>query len=209
MKPILRAALVAASVLLFSVSASAQLQQSGGSSGGGSSSITSLTLGGNAVTAQATGELNTNLGRVGGSAVSLGQKAAAASFPVVIASDQSALSVALSAGTNLIGTVAPKTSCGTTFQDSGPTTLSTTPTAATNFNGDRCVLRVLLSNVTGSAASVTITDGQGTPVTYVSGFSIPANSNVILDLAGMKFTSGLKWSAGTGSAVVGQVVGYQ
>lgn len=61
------------------------------------------------VTSGAAGTSAVNLVQVGGSAISLGQKGSATSFPVVLASDQSnvttVLGAALPAGTNAIGTV--------------------------------------------------------------------------------------------------------
>lgn len=116
---------------------------------------------------------------------------------------------ALAAGTNVIGyaRVAPLTSCGTTIIDTGNTTLTTTATAVETTS--TCVQAIYLNNITSSAATVTISDDQSTVTYYVDGFSVPANSNMLLTFGGIKFASGVKWSAGTGSAINAQLLGYQ
>jgi hypothetical protein len=67
------------------------------------------------------------------------------------------------------------------------------------------------SNITASPATVTITDDQGSPVTYVSAFSIAPNSNVqfINSAQGLTFAGGIKWLSDTSSAINCQVVGFQ
>jgi hypothetical protein len=114
----------------------------------------------------------------------------------------------LPTGANVIGQVqtVPKTACGTTaftpaWQSVPTSTASLTATTS-------CVVAVIVTNTNGAAQTVTITDGQGTPVTVVSAFSIPANSQVTFPLYGSQMTSGIKWSAG-GTGMTGTVVAYQ
>jgi hypothetical protein len=66
----------------------------------------------------------------------------------------------------------------------------------------------MIANTNASAQTVTVTDGQGTPVTVLSAFSIPANSEVTLPFYGSQMTSGIKWIAG-GAGLTGTVVAYQ
>ena len=120
-----------------------------------------------------------------------------------------AWTMGLSTGSNVIGYVrtAPLTSCGTVVYDSGITVLPNSTTAATTTS--TCVNSIYLSNTTASAVSVTVTDNQGSPVTYVATFSLPAYSSLLLPFGGIKFNNGIKWYAGTASSVNGQVLGYQ
>ena len=101
----------------------------------------------------------------------------------------------------------PLTACGITAYDSGAVTLPTTSTAVTTTA--TCVNAVLFNNTTSSIQTITVTDNQATPVAYLSSFQIPANSTFVYDLQFVKMASGIKWSAGTASAVNAQIVGYQ
>jgi len=116
---------------------------------------------------------------------------------------------ALPAGSNAIGTVrtAPLTSCGTTAYDSGITTVPTTEAAATATA--TCVQAIYVNNLTSSAQTFSIKDNQGTPVVYVNGFSLPANSNMLLLFGGVKFASGVRWVATNASSVNAQIYGTQ
>jgi len=90
----------------------------------------------------------------------------------------------LPTGANVIGQVqtVPKTACGTTAFTPAwqPVPTSTASLTATTS----CVIAVIVTNTNGAAQTVTITDGEGTPVTVVSAFSIPANSQVTFPLYG-------------------------
>jgi hypothetical protein len=114
----------------------------------------------------------------------------------------------LPTGANVIGQVqtVPKTACGTTAFTPVWQSLPTSTTSLTATTS--CVVAVIITNTNGAAQTVTITDGQGTPVTVVSAFSIPANSQVTFPLHGSQMTSGIKWSAG-GTGITGTVVAYQ
>lgn len=69
---------------------------------------------------------------------------------------------------------------------------------------------ILCNNQTGSAATLTITDGSGTPKTYFPAVSVAANSVVMLySGVGFTMTSGIKWSAGTATAIYCQIEGVQ
>ena len=101
---------------------------------------------------------------------------------------------------------APKTACGVTAFTPAWQAVPTANTALTATTS--CVLAVMITNTNASAQTVTITDGQGTPVTVLSAFSIPGNSEVTLPFYGSQMTSGIKWSAG-GTGLTGAVVAYQ
>lgn len=115
----------------------------------------------------------------------------------------------LPAGSAAIGTVrmAPLTSCGTTIYDSGITTIPTTEAAATATA--TCVSAIYVNNLTSSAQTFSIKDNQATPVVYVNGFSLPANSNMLLLFGGIKFAAGVRWVATNASAVNAQIYGTQ
>lgn len=104
-------------------------------------------------------------------------------------------------------TVAEKTTCGTTAYDSGLTVLPTSSTAITTTA--TCVDAVLFVNTTASVQTVTLTDNQGSPVAYLSGFQVPANSTMVYDLHYAKFANGIKWLATNATSVNAQVVGFQ
>jgi hypothetical protein len=104
-------------------------------------------------------------------------------------------------------TVVPKTTCGTTAYDSGMVSMPTASTAVTATA--TCVNAIVFVNTTASSQSVTVTDNQGTPVTYLASFSLPANSTFVYDLQYVKMASGIKWSAAAASSVNAQVIGFQ
>ena len=113
---------------------------------------------------------------------------------------------ALPAGTAIIGKVVPATACGTTVESQA---LAAVPTASTAvFTATTCVMVIVLNNTNSSAATVTVTDNEGTPINDVLTFSIPAYSQLIQPLYGVAFTSGVKWSA-SASGVTGAILGYQ
>jgi hypothetical protein len=69
---------------------------------------------------------------------------------------------------------------------------------------------ILCNNQTGSAATLTLTDGSGTPKTYFPAVSLAANSVVVLySGVGFTMTTGIKWAAGTSSAIYCQIEGVQ
>lgn len=114
---------------------------------------------------------------------------------------------ALSASTNTIGVVVPKTPCGTTVfnQDLAAVPTSTgSPTSTTT-----CLMLAYFNNSNASAQTVTLTDNTGTPLNVVgAAFSIPGLSNMFLPFNGVRFNAGIKWVAG-GTGVVGGMWGFQ
>lgn len=104
-------------------------------------------------------------------------------------------------------TVVPKTACGTTSYDSGMTTLPTTATAVTSTS--TCVNAIVFVNTTASAQTGTVSENQGTPLTYLSSFQLPGNSTFVYDLQFVKMSSGIKWSAANATSVNAQIIGFQ
>ena len=104
-------------------------------------------------------------------------------------------------------TAAPKTACGTTAYDSGMVSLPTSSTAVTTTA--TCVDAVVFVNVTASTQTVTLTDNQGSPASYLTSFQIPANSTLVYDLHYARLSSGIKWLATNASSVNAQIVGFQ
>ncbi|HVP46243.1 MAG TPA: hypothetical protein VMT32_06660 [Bryobacteraceae bacterium] len=114
----------------------------------------------------------------------------------------------LPTGANVIGQVQtiPKTACGTSAFTPAWQAVPTSTTSLTSTTS--CVLAIIVTNTNATAQAVTVTDGQGTPVTVINAFSVPANSQVTFPLFGSQMTSGIKWSAG-GTGMTGTVVAYQ
>lgn len=113
---------------------------------------------------------------------------------------------ALIASSAIIGKTVPVTSCGTTVLSSAWAAVPTSSTAVASTT--TCVYALIFNNTNASAQTVTVTDGQGSPVTVVSAFSIPANSQVTFPFYGTAMTTGIKWTAG-GTGVNGAVIGVQ
>lgn len=117
----------------------------------------------------------------------------------------------ITAGATLIGYTRAQNSCGTTNYES---VMTNPPTSATSLTATTtCVALIYVSNVTASAASLTIQD-QGTgcnsaACVWIDAFSVPANSNMAIPLYGGKFASGIKWSQGTANALSVDIVGNQ
>ena len=115
------------------------------------------------------------------------------------------------AGTNLIGYTRAQNGCGTTNYES---VMANPPTAATSLTATTtCVSLIYVTNNTASAATLTITD-QGTGCNaaaciWINAFSLPANSNMMINLQGAKFASGIKWSQGTANALSVEILGNQ
>jgi len=112
---------------------------------------------------------------------------------------------ATQSGTWTVRTV-PQNACGTTVASSALAAVPTTSTAV--FSSTTCVQTIVLNNTTGSAVTVTVTDNQGTPINDVLTFSIPAYSQLIQNLGGVAFTTGVKWLASV-SGVTGAIIGNQ
>ena len=112
---------------------------------------------------------------------------------------------ATQSGTWTVRTV-PQNACGTTVASSALAAVPTTSAAV--FSSTTCVQTIVLNNTTGSPVTVTVTDNQGTPINDVLTFSIPAYSQLIQNVGGVAFTTGVKWLASV-SGVTGAVIGNQ
>jgi hypothetical protein len=127
------------------------------------------------------------------------------------ASESGTWTVGLNAGTNLIGYTRAQNGCSTTVYESGMAYLPTTSTAVTSTS--TCVALLALNNSGSTAQTVTVTDGStncnSAACPVLSSFVLPANSNMLLPLYGMKFASGIKWSTTTANQVMGDVIGNQ
>lgn len=80
------------------------------------------------------------------------------------------------------------------------------PNVLTSIQGaDLKVRRLFLVNLTDEAQKVNVTDGVA--VEFLKDYDLPAHGFLNLDLGGMLFDGGLKWSAAVAGTVNGQVVG--
>lgn len=85
-----------------------------------------------------------------------------------------------------------------------PKIIPATLTAETTV--DTWVFQIDMSNSTGTAATITIQDAQGTPMKLFEAVSVPANGAVVYtNQFGRKFTGGIKWQSGTASALHGAI----
>jgi hypothetical protein len=201
----------------------AQLQQSGGP--GSSVSIVGSLPAGSSIIGKVTTDQTTHgttdlvaadVTKIGGNAINTGNGTAGTGTQrVAIASDQTAFSVnaALSAGSNIIGFVRVlPAGCTQTTRFSGDTVSVATGAGTAVTASTTCVTQAYANNKTNSAVTLQLADKQGTPVIWLGGnadFTIPANSNVGLPIAGIVFTSGIQAIAGTTTAVNLHVEGYQ
>lgn len=114
---------------------------------------------------------------------------------------------ALVAGTAKIGTTYPYTSCGTTAFTKA---LQAMPTSSTAIAvATTCVLGIEISNTSGGALTVTISDNAGTPVNFLNGVTINAGETRTYNWAnGRQFTSGVKVQA-SGAGITYSLEGLQ
>ena len=151
----------------------------------GIASMTALKVDGSAVTQPVSGTVSANASQTGTWTVQPGNTANTTAWLVKMA---------------------PVTACGSTAFTPAWQAVPTSNTALTATTS--CVIAIMVSNTNASAQTVTVTDGQGSPVTVLNAFSIPANSQVTLPFHGAQMTSGIKWTAG-GAGLTGTVVAYQ
>ncbi len=121
---------------------------------------------------------------------------------------------ALNAGANIIGFVRIlPPGCASLVTLFANTTAQVAISAGTTVTSTTtCVTSAYANNITNSAATLRLADKQGTPVIWLGGaadFSIPANSNVGLPIAGINFASGITAIAGTATAINLQINGLQ
>jgi hypothetical protein len=114
---------------------------------------------------------------------------------------------ALVAGTAKVGITYPFTSCGTTAF-SKP--LQAMPTSATAIAvATTCLLSIDISNTTGGALTVTITDNQGSPITWLNAVSMAAGETRSYNFPnGKNFTTGIKVTA-SGAGITYSAEGLQ
>jgi hypothetical protein len=93
--------------------------------------------------------------------------------------------------------------------DSTMTTVPDSNTAVTTTTTK--VQLIWCANTTGNAVTLTMTDNQQSPKTYVPAVSLPANSVTVManSPVGIRWLGGIKWQAGTASALNCQIVGVQ
>jgi len=120
---------------------------------------------------------------------------------------------AVNAGTAIIGVVrtVPGSCTQTTFFTNSTAQVAT-GAGTTVTSTTTCIISAFANNITNSAVTLRLADKQGTPVIWLGGnadFTIPANSNISIPVAGVVFTSGITAIAGTASAVNLQVQGLQ
>ncbi len=189
-----------------------QLQQSGG--GGSNASVGSTGATAPTSATLAGGSFNSTLpslttGQMGAVQLDSSGRVLVGSIAGALPTGSNTIgTVTIGAGTSVIGTVdtIPKTACGNTVASQALAAVPTTSTAV--FTSTTCVVAIVLNNTNSTAATVTVTDNQGTPVNDILSFSIPGNSQIIQPLWGVAFTTGVKWSA-SATGVTGAVIGYQ
>ena len=81
--------------------------------------------------------------------------------------------------------------------------ISVVPNSGTDLTTkDSILYNIHVCNVTGSAATFTLTDKQSTPRYVLNAYSVPANSFVnIAFQEGLLMSGGVTWSAGTANAL--------
>ena len=119
----------------------------------------------------------------------------------------------VNAGTAIIGVVRTiPGSCTQTTFFANSTAQVATGAGTTVTSTTTCIISAFANNITNSAVTLRLADKQGTPVIWLGGnadFTIPANSNISIPVAGVVFTSGITAIAGTASAVNLQIQGLQ
>jgi hypothetical protein len=87
--------------------------------------------------------------------------------------------------------------------------MSAPPTVATKVTGTQGIFWFYCNNTTGNAATITITDNQATPVSFVTAFSLPPNSDVTFPASNAyMLMKGIQWSQGTSGAINCLIQGY-
>lgn len=98
----------------------------------------------------------------------------------------------------------------TTYSTEVATRPAFVPATATDVVArDVNVMRINLSNTTGSAVTVTITDKStncgGSACQIWPAITISANTVYMVDVGGEQFVGGIRWSASASNAVVGSI----
>jgi len=206
---------VALAGLIFSYPTRSQLQQSGGTS---SVTVTGSLPGGSNIIGKVgidqTTPGTTNLVSIGtNGTVALGAGSAVIGHVIADTGSTTAVTAlpSIPSGSSLIGYTRAQNGCGTTNYEAG---LQNLPNSSTQLTATTtCVLLVSFTNTTAGAVTVTMQDQttacNSAPCQVLTAFSIPANSNLLMPLYGMKFTSGIKWNASAANSITADLIGNQ
>lgn len=75
---------------------------------------------------------------------------------------------------------------------------------------DTWIFQLTISNVTGAAATVTVTDKAATPLDLLKDVSIAANTTYVVAFPeGVRMKNGFTWVSGTASALNASVVAFR
>jgi len=87
--------------------------------------------------------------------------------------------------------------------------LSVVPNSLTVLTAeDSVVFQIVVSNNTGTAANLTVTDGNGLYI--CDAYPIPIQSPVVLSFPeGVFMDGGVKWLSGTANALQGEIFGFE
>ena len=168
-------------------------------SGGSAVTVTSGTVTANAGNGPATA-WKVDLSQTGANSTAIKVDPSGVTSPVSLASLP-----ALAAGTAKIGIAYPYSSCGTTAFTEALQAMPSSSTAITTTT--TCVLQLALSNTSGGALTVTVSDDQGTPVNFLNAVTLNAGETRNYPALG-KFTSGIKIQA-SGTGVTYSLEGVQ
>jgi hypothetical protein len=77
------------------------------------------------------------------------------------------------------------------------------PSSATDLTTkDTVIYQLVVANTTGSSATLTINDKQGSPLSLLSAVSFAANGTTVLNFnEGVRMLGGVRWSQGTANAL--------
>lgn len=89
--------------------------------------------------------------------------------------------------------------------------LSVVPNSATDVSTTNSyVCQISVANVTAGAVTFLVVDKASSAKTLVPTISIPANTLIVMNWPNcVKMTSGISWTAGTGSALHAEIFGYK
>lgn len=89
--------------------------------------------------------------------------------------------------------------------------LQVVPNSATDLTtSDTWIFQLTITNVTGTAATITLTDKNTSPLDLMKTISIPANTIVVIAWPeGQLMKGGINWVSGTASALNASLVAFQ
>lgn len=87
--------------------------------------------------------------------------------------------------------------------------LQTVPNSATDLTvKDTIIFQIVVANKTGSAATFLVLDKAGSPKTLIPTVSLAANTVMVWNFPdGVLMTGGVRWQAGTASALDAEIFG--